>query len=234
MLQRYLWKLLPKSQRSFLLGRLSIVDRQVVNKSMSANYRFPEIFSERACLFIHVPKCAGSSVCVGMFDGFTPGHLPLYWYEEQFPQQYAACFKFAFVRDPLERAYSAYSFLRSNNLGSRDRKAQELVNHYRDFDDFVARWLHPENITRQLHFAVQTDFLTDSLGHLAMDFIGYQEHMERDYRRVCERLGLPVTLPHVNRSAQRVSVPVREICSVRTRRLVRRVYQRDYEMLGYD
>ncbi|KAA5847545.1 sulfotransferase, partial [Pseudomonas chlororaphis] len=29
MLQRYLWKLLPKSQRAFLLGRLSVVDRQV-------------------------------------------------------------------------------------------------------------------------------------------------------------------------------------------------------------
>jgi len=234
MLQRYLWKLLPKSQRSFLLGRLSIVDRQVVNKSMSANCRFPDAFAQRACLFIHVPKCAGSSVCVGMFDGFSPGHLPLYWYEEQFPELYAACFKFAFVRDPLERAYSAYAFLRGNRLGSRDRAAQELVSHYRDFDDFVARWLDPENVRRQLHFVPQTDFLTDSLGHLAMDFIGYQEHMDRDYRRLCEHLGLTATLPHVNRTAQRVSVPVREICSVRTRRLVRRVYRRDYEMLGYE
>lgn len=234
MLQRYLWKLLPKSQRSFLLGRLSIVDRQAVNKSLSANCRFPEAFAQRACLFIHVPKCAGSSVCVGMFDGFSPGHLPLYWYEEQFAEQYAASFKFAFVRDPLERAYCAYAFLRGNQLGPRDQRAQALVRHYRDFDDFVARWLHPENVARQLHFAPQTEFLTDSLGHLAMDFIGYQEHMGRDFRRVCEHLGLAATLPHVNRTAQRTSMPVREICSVRTRRLVRRGFQRDYEMLGYE
>ncbi|MBP5132375.1 sulfotransferase, partial [Pseudomonas protegens] len=32
MLQRFVWKLLPKTQRNFLLGRLSVVDRQVVNK----------------------------------------------------------------------------------------------------------------------------------------------------------------------------------------------------------
>ncbi|AHL31850.1 sulfotransferase [Pseudomonas brassicacearum] len=234
MLQRYLWKLLPKSQRAFLLGRLSVVDRQVVNKSMSANRHFPEAFSQLACLFIHVPKCAGSSVCVGMFEGYSPGHLPLYWYEEQFPEQYAASFKFAFVRDPLERAYSAYAFLRGNQLGARDQAAQKLVSCYRDFDDFILRWLHPENITRQMHFAAQTDFLTDSLGHLAMDFIGYQEHLERDYQRICQHLGLSATLPHVNLSQQRASAPVREICSVRTRRLVRRVYQRDYEMLGYE
>lgn len=234
MLQRYLWKLLPKSQRSFLLARLSVVDRQAVNKSMSANRHFPEAFEKHSCLFIHVPKCAGSSVCEALFDDWRPGHLPLYWYEEQFPKQFAASFKFAFVRDPLERAYSAYAFLRGNTLGRRDQAAQQLVRHYRDFDDFVARWLHSETIGRQLHFAAQTDFLTDSLGHLALDFIGYQEHLERDFRLVCEQLKLPAVLPHVNCSHQRQPAPAHDFCTVRTRRLVRRVYQRDYEMLGYE
>ncbi|WP_223436207.1 MULTISPECIES: sulfotransferase family 2 domain-containing protein [unclassified Pseudomonas] len=234
MLQRYLWKLLPKAQRQFLLGRLSVVDRQVVNRSMSANLCYPQPFTQRSCLFIHVPKCAGSSVCAALFDGWSPGHLPLYWYEQQFPEQFAGSFKFAFVRDPLERAYSAYAFLRGNELSLRDRPAQKLVSHYRDFDDFVARWLHPETIQRQLHFAAQTDFLTDSFGHLALDFIGYQEHLERDFQRVCEQVGDAVPLPHINSSQQRRTAPARDFCSVRTRRLVRRVYQRDYEMLGYE
>jgi len=234
MLQRYLWKLLPKPQRAFLLGRLSVVDRQAVNKSMSANLHFPDAFEQRSCLFIHVPKCAGSSVCAAMFDGWRPGHLPLYWYEEQFPAQFAAAYKFAFVRDPLERAYSAYAFLRGNELGGRDQAAQQLVRHYRDFDDFVARWLHTDNIGRQLHFAAQSDFLIDSLGRLALDFIGYQEHLERDFRLVCEHLGLTSQLQHVNGSRQRSPQPARDFCTLRTRRLVRRVYARDYEMLGYD
>jgi hypothetical protein len=234
MMQRYLWKLLPKAQRQFLLGRLSVVDRQVVNRSMSANLCYPQPFTQRSCLFIHVPKCAGSSVCAALFDGWSPGHLPLYWYEQQFPEQFADSFKFAFVRDPLERAYSAYAFLRGNELSLRDRPAQKLVSHYRDFDDFVARWLHPETIQRQLHFAAQTDFLTDSFGHLALDFIGYQEHLERDFQRVCEQVGDAVPLPHINSSQQRRTAPARDFCSVRTRRLVRRVYQRDYEMLGYE
>ncbi|MCU0118136.1 sulfotransferase family protein [Pseudomonas sp. B2M1-30] len=234
MLQRYLWKLLPKPQRAFLLGRLSVVDRQVVNKSMSANLTFPKAFERRACLFIHVPKCAGSSVCTAMFDGWRPGHLPLYWYEEQFPEQFAAVYKFAFVRDPLERAYSAYAFLRGNELSGRDHAAQQLVRNYRDFDEFVARWLHAETIPRQLHFAAQTDFLTDSLGHLALDFIGYQEHLERDFGLVCEQLGLASQLPRINVSRQRRPMLAREFCTLRTRRLVRRVYQRDYELLGYE
>ena len=149
-------------------------------------------------------------------------------------EAFAKAFKFAFVRDPLERAYSAYAFLRGNALSERDHAAQQLVRHYRDFDDFVARWLHPETISRQLHFAAQTDFLTDSLGRLGLDFVGYQEHLQRDFSLVCEHLGQTVSLPHVNRSQQRRAVPAREFCTIRTRRLVRRIYQRDYDLLGYE
>ncbi|MGJ7514143.1 sulfotransferase family 2 domain-containing protein [Pseudomonas baetica] len=234
MLQRYLWKLLPKTQRHFLLGRLSVVDRQAVNKSMSASLHFPRPFAQRSCLFIHVPKCAGSSICAALFDGWSPGHLPLYWYEQQFPDRFSSSFKFAFVRDPLERAYSAYAFLRGNALSQRDQCAQKLVSQYRDFDDFVARWLHPETIRRQVHFAAQTDFLTDSFGHLALDFLGYQEHLERDFQLVCEQLGHTSPLPRINGSDHRYAGPARDFCSLRTRRWVRRVYQRDYELLGYE
>ncbi|MGY2167961.1 sulfotransferase family 2 domain-containing protein [Pseudomonas gingeri] len=235
MFQRYLWKLLPKSQRSFLLDRLSVVDRQAVNKTLSANVKFPDPFKVHSCLFIHVPKCAGSSISSALFDGWTPGHLPLYWYEQQFPEQFAKSFKFAFVRDPLERAYSAYTYLKagSGEYG-RDQSAKALVDSYRDFDDLVCRWLDPDNIHKQLHFAPQTNFITSALGHLALDFIGYQENIERDFRVVCETLGVDLHLPHLNHSLQRDPAPARDICTVRTRRLVRRVYQRDYELLGYE
>lgn len=234
MLQRFLWKLLPKQQRAFLLGRLSVRDRQVVNKAMSGNVHFPQAFQQRSCVFIHIPKCAGSSVCSALFDGWMPGHLPLYWYEQQFPEQFSSSFKFTFVRDPLERAYSAYAFLRGNELGERDRRSQALVRHYRDFDDFIGRWLHPENVRKQLHFAPQTDFMVDSMGYMAMDFVGYQEHLDRDFQVLCEQLGVVSSLPHLNGSQHRQSALARDFCSVRTRRLVRRVYQRDYEMLGYE
>ncbi|MDF2396559.1 sulfotransferase family 2 domain-containing protein [Pseudomonas sp. 3MA1] len=234
MLQRLLWKLLPKNQRAFLLGRLSVVDRQAVNKSLSAVITLPTSFVTHKCVFIHVPKCGGSSLCSAFLDGRWPGHLPYYWYQQQFPEHCARSFKFAFVRDPLERAYSAYAYLRGNNMSRRDQEAQALVTSYRDFDDFVAQWLHPDNLRRQLHFAPQTDFLVDHLGRMSMDFLGRHEHFERDFRHLCERLAVDTLLPHLNVSLERRNEPVREFCSLRTRRLVRRAYQRDYEVLGYE
>lgn len=234
MLQRLLWKLLPKNQRAFLLGRLSVVDRQAVNKSLSAIITLPTSFVTHKCVFIHVPKCGGSSLCSALLEGRWPGHLPYYWYQQQFPEHCARSFKFAFVRDPLERAYSAYAYLRGNNMSRRDHEAQALVASYRDFDDFVAQWLHPDNLRRQLHFVPQTDFLVDQMGRMSMDFLGRHEHIERDFRYLCERLGVDTLLPHLNVSLGRRNEPVREFCSLRTRRLVRRAYQRDYEVLGYE
>ncbi|SDI72928.1 sulfotransferase family 2 domain-containing protein [Pseudomonas panipatensis] len=234
MLQRYFWKLLPKRQRAFLLARLPAHERQIVNKAMSGNLRFPDYFRQRACLFIHVPKCAGSSLCAALFDNGRPGHLPLHWYEQQFPREYAESFKFSFVRDPLERAYSAYAFLRGNPLGKRDQAAQQMVGKYRDFDDFVSHWLHPDNLHKLLHFVPQTDFLINSLGHLEMDFIGRQERLEEDFRALCERLGNDARLPHLNATQKREQGTIRDFCNTRTRRLVRRAYQRDYQLLGYE
>lgn len=234
MLQRLFWKLLPKSQRVFLLGRLSVVDRQAVNKSLSGVATLAPAFKRHNCVFIHVPKCAGSSVCSALLDGRWPGHLPYYWYQQQFPEHCERSFKFAFVRDPLERAYSAYTYLRSNHMGSRDLHAQALVCSYRDFYHFVGNWLHPENLRRQLHFAPQTDFLVDHMGQMAMDFLGRQESLENDFQQVCERLGVSTSLPHLNVSLRRRSESVKDFCTQRTRRLVRRAYQRDYEVLGYE
>ncbi|PRA30788.1 sulfotransferase family 2 domain-containing protein [Pseudomonas poae] len=234
MLQRLFWKLLPKPQREFLLGRLSVVDRQAVNKSLSSVITLPASFERHQCVFIHVPKCAGSSVCAALLDGRRPGHLPYYWYQQQFPEHCARSFKFAFVRDPLERAYSAYTFLRGNGVGGRDFQARQLVSSFRGFDSFVAGWLHSDNVRRQIHFAPQTDFLVDHMGRMAMDFLGRQESLQHDFQHLCERLGVDASLPHLNVSLERRSEPVRDFCTARTRRLIRRAYQRDYEVLGYE
>lgn len=233
MLQRMLWKMMPKAQRTFLLGRMSVVDRSTVNKAMTANVRYPDAFERLNALFIHVPKCAGTSVCEALYQGWRPGHLPLYWYEEQFPAAYADAFKFTFVRDPLDRAYSAFTYLHGNKPLRRNLGAYELVHRYASFDDFVKGWLHSENVRRQLHFAPQTDFLLDRYGSLAMDFIGRQETLRDDFFTLCEELKISRDLPHLNAS-RRPEGTARENSNARTRQLVRQVYARDYELLGYD
>lgn len=230
-MNRLLWKLLPKSQRELLLERLSVIDRQVVSKTLSGRQGFPEAFDQLECLFIHVPKCAGSSVAQALFGGNPAGHLPLYWYEKQFNERYRHYFKFGFVRDPLQRALSAFEYLRQSS-GKRDQAAYELVSQYTSFEAFVDQWLCAENISRQIHFAPQYHFLQNAMGRIEVDFIGRHENLAEDFRTLCTHLHCKGELPHVNRSARRGAH--RPTFSSATRRRVREVYARDYELFGYE
>lgn len=232
-MNRLFWKLIPKIQRELLLDRLSVVDRQVVDKTLSSKVSFPPVFDKFQCVFIHVPKCAGSSVATSLFGGTPTGHMPLYWYEKQFNERYQQYFKFGFVRDPLQRAWSAYSYLLQNSQ-KRDKAARELVEKYASFDAFIDGWLHAENITRQVHFAPQYHFLQNALGHIDVDFIGRQESLVSDFQTLCRHLGVIAELQHLNRSAPRPGNYSASFCSAASRRRVREVYARDYELFAYD
>ena len=42
--------------------------------------------------------------------------------------------------------------------------------------------------------------LIDTQGRLAVDFIGRFEHFERDFEKICRRIGIKANLPHINRT----------------------------------
>lgn len=229
-MRKYVWKLFPKPIRETLLDRFSVIDRGAIDKILSDNVRLPADFERHRCIFIHVPKCAGSSVKKSLFSQRTHGHMPLWFYERHFPDFFETAYKFSFVRNPLDRAFSAYRYLRSNRSIERDLAAHRLAMRYDSFDRFVQDWLCEENAHRQMHFAPQWRFLCDSLGEVRMDFIGRQESMGEDFRHVCRQLGVESSLDAVNVSAEKA---LRTDFEERTIERIRRVYARDYELLGY-
>lgn len=216
--------------RETVLSRVTVVDRSALDKLLSDNVRLPGDFERHSCIFIHVPKCAGSSVKRALFPGRTHGHMPLWFYERNFPEFFNSAFKFCFVRNPLDRAYSAYRYLRSNKGIERDLPAHQVVVRYDSFDSFVQKWLCEENAERQIHFAPQWRFLCDSLGQVRMDFIGRQESMGEDFLHVCHRLGVETSIDLSNVSPMQ---PEGQGFETRTIDRIRRVYERDYEILDY-
>lgn len=235
-LGRLLWKSLSRQRRDYLLDRLSVVDRQAMNKALNQSEALLPAFERHDCIFIHVPKCAGTSVSKALFADEAAWHLPLTWYESAHPEFYRRAFKFAFVRDPLERAYSAYRYLSRDRGVKRDRPAMEMVQRYSDFDSFIKGWLCPENALRQIHFAPQWLFLCNHLGDVSVDFVGRQERIDEDFRAVCEQLGIRATLGRDNVSSGPKDGPapsVQKYCSDQARRIILETYRRDYQLFGY-
>jgi hypothetical protein len=135
--------------------------------------------------------------------------------------QFAAYFKFAFVRNPWARVFSWYR----NVMRDPAHRAEHRIDGDLSLEAFLER--HGDSWALR----PQTDWLCDAGGNLSMDFVGRFERLEADFATVCERIGLaPVTLPHELRAgAGRWS----DAYSDRARTLVAERYAEEIALFGY-
>jgi hypothetical protein len=191
-------------------------------------------FDQYRCIFVHIPKCAGVSVCQSLFANLGAGHYPLTTYLKVFSNaEYAQYFKFTIVRNPWDRLLSAYLFLKQGGYNSADRRwGDQYLGVYDNFGDFVRNWVTPDNIRAWVHFLPQTDYLRAPDGATGMDFIGRFENLEADFGQICDRLGIAGRLDKLNigRGENR---SYSEFYDNETRELVAEAYREDIVQLGY-
>lgn len=182
------------------------------------------------CIFIHIPKAAGTSVALTLF-GQGSRHVPWFEYQKANPWKFKRYFKFAFVRNPWDRLASSYFFLRQGGMDPQDAAWAEInLRQFDDFGSFVRGWVNEENIQTWVHFLPQHHFICGPDGKVMMDFLGRMENMESDFAYIAERLGCNKKLAKVNAGNNRhYSAHYDE----ETREIVRRVYARDIELFGY-
>jgi len=182
------------------------------------------------CIFIHVPKTAGSSVADALFHA-PSRHVPYTEYLRANPRKFRSYFKFAFVRNPWDRLVSTWSFLRSGGMNERDRAwASEHLARYMDFRTFVCDGLCRPEVLSWVHFRPQSDFICAADGVAMVDFVGRFERLQDDFAVVAARLGMDTSLEPSNTSHHE---PFERYYSEETAEVVGRVYARDAETFGY-
>ena len=164
------------------------------------------ISDKHRCIFIHVPKTAGESIETALMGrpnwekddpNYSSLNLPedskigedkhytiAQWKDHMCFDGY---FKFSFVRNPWDSAYSFYQY----------RKKRDQFNH--SFTDWV-KLINPR---------FWKDFLSPLKyilldGKEGVDFIGRFEDIEADWDYVCYRLNIDLELPHVNKSVNKL------------------------------
>ena len=122
---------------------------------------YSQFADEFRCIFIHIPKTAGTSVSETLF-GRASRHVPYFEYERANPWKFRRYFKFAFVRNPWDRLVSTYFFLHKGGMNEADRRwAAQHIPAYPDFDTFVRDWVTPGNVRSWVHFLPQHYFICD-------------------------------------------------------------------------
>lgn len=156
-------------------------------------------------IFVHIPKCAGTSIekalipLLGDYQDFydfseqersrfwLPGsrglqHSKLRRYEQHF--ELGEYFKFAFVRNPWDRAISQISYLR-NRTGTSFFSGQNFKENLRIYCDIK------ENIQAHDLGACQLEYLLDRSGAMRMELVCRFESLREDFGRACALLGMP-------------------------------------------
>jgi Sulfotransferase family len=186
------------------------------------------------CIFVHIPKCAGSAVCKSLFSELAIGHTDLHRYQIMFPPgEFRDFFKFTFVRNPYDRLVSAFFFLKQGGMNKNDKEwADENLADYSDFDTFVKKWVNRRNIWSHFHFIPQSYYICLEKNRPAMDFIGYFENLPGDFQFISRKLNMNAKLLEANRNTSRIN-DYREYYTDETRKIVAEVYADDLRTLGY-
>lgn len=203
-------------------------------RSRIADYRGRGVYAgypnAHRCIFIHVPKTAGTSIARALF-ATESRHVPYFEYERANPRKFLTYFKFAFVRNPWDRLVSIYFFLQRGGMNETDRVwAEKNIVPFARFSDFVREWLTPESAMTFPHLRPQCFYVADRDSRLMVDFVGRYERLNEDFAHVASRLRSEAVLSISNKGEHEHYTAYYDN---ETREIVGNVYERDIDTFGY-
>lgn len=191
------------------------------------------------CIFIHIPRCAGSSIeawIIGkdwwQVDPPTK-HLTAHQARGTYAEFWDDYFKFSFVREPIDRMVSCLKY--PDHFGLTQNGPKIDFSGYRERFQFGTmimehdhRFTSLEDLPRSCHQdgAIYGNMLDEEL-----DFIGRFETLKLDTSFVAEKLGIKEPfLFHHQSSSHPLSV---KDLSEDTRDDIHSLFDRDYQRFGY-
>ncbi|HEH4645058.1 TPA: sulfotransferase family 2 domain-containing protein, partial [Campylobacter coli] len=198
---------------------------------------FKDFHDKYKCIFIHVPKVAGSSIerVIYQTDRWLVGHRKANDYMMFNKDRFESYFSFGFVRNPYDRVVSAYHYLRNGGGTLGDEKwAKKNIYKYNSFKEFVLDLKNPKiqnKILNWMHFIPQYKFLCDNESNILVNFTGKFENLEEDFKKILKILNRKDQLMHINKSNH---VDYKNYYNDVMYKIVREIYRDDFEIFDYD
>lgn len=205
------------------------------------------VSDKHKCIFIHIKKTAGISISTALLElmgydtyiyhnenseALQPAqatihvdrHCSSIQLREMIPEKFENYYKFAFVRNPWERIHSLYKHL------ARRGNPVEIAMHPND-NTKARSFTYCLTNTKLLFHKPQTYYITEN-GKIIVDFVGRFENLSKDFKHVCDVLGVKKTLPELNRDPTHSNYA--NAYTERTEKIIRNVYAEEIEMFGYE
>lgn len=192
----------------------------------------------RSCYFVHIPKTAGTTMIkylksAGNFELRKINHDLRssefkYFHEYTDRQNF---FSFCFVRNPIDRALSAFYFLSEGGLNEEDKiDADRYVSRYNgDFNEFVRNEFPKGEIFSQIHFKPQYEWIIDENRLLCVDYIAKFEDLDTELNKLSNLLGFRLKENFEINVTRRPSVQLEDDVLA----LIQSHYRNDFEYFKY-
>ncbi|MCL1049566.1 sulfotransferase family protein [Shewanella abyssi] len=185
-------------------------------------------------VFLHIPKAAGMSIVKALYNIDKSHHATALDYFNEDPDRFKNAFTFTIVRNPYERLYSAYIYLKRGGMNPGDKVWRDLyISKYNSFEDFVLNGgLQNAVDCYAEHFIPQFKFIYDGESRIC-DYIGYLEKIQDVEFFLSEAIGKKIVFSRKNvTSTQRINLS--EIYSKKMYGVVNEIYKKDFKLLGYE
>lgn len=170
------------------------------------------ITHDHKLIFVHIPKCAGRSICDIFNQRFD--HYTAKYYEKEFSRFWHEYQKMTIVRNPFDRLVSLYIYLKEH----RRHHAEPVAKNIHDFKLWVLTNIaaFPGNfydgsaegqrgtdgdLGSPFWFTSQKQRVVDYYGNNALNFtFKLEDGMNQVEGFLTALTGKPVTIPHLNKS----------------------------------
>ena len=192
------------------------------------------------CIFIHIPRAAGTSIKEAL-ELPGRGHLPWQYYYVVYPEQWDLYIKFTVVRNPWDRVVSAYHYAKMEKSYWHDNLNRitphpdyELLSK-RTFAECCEILKNRRNMLKHESWHPQhlwTAKTENGNNLLMVDFVLRYENLENDFAVLCERLGVSnINLPYVNKSNRN---NYRQYYTQETKEIIEELYSIDIGLFKYE
>jgi hypothetical protein len=196
-------------------------------------YKNQSMYTDKKVIFIHVPKAAGTSVALSLY-GRSISHVSAKKFKKYFSKSFEENFTFSIVRNPYERLYSAYKFIRSGGTKEvpTNTKKKYMSDELDSFEKFIVNYISKVDLKNE-DYVLQPQFwfthdndknqLVNKVCKLEniLDFVNYYTKLDPDY-----------VLSHHNMTSN--SKTKIEVYTPEMKELVDKIYFSDFELFNYE
>jgi len=188
------------------IKKIILRDNYILIESFLGLERYPyKMYCDKyKCIFIHIPKNAGTSVITLLNDNnrTEQEHNPYWDYLRSDPSRFRDYEKFCIVRNPWDRLLSGYEYLKDGGNKGSDKYLSDRVNREcESFHDFVMNWLTFDKIYNIKVLNPQFIYVYDTQNEtLIIENIIRFESLDKGFNEMKKKLNIKGELAVLNRT----------------------------------